>query len=466
MHLISRFSAFVWVLLSVLFCADVRGACTAEHIAGNYASQFGPMACEGRGRSLRCCYENVSRCDKTLDLTLQDNGRELLGQWHDGGSSGAAKFSIDNNCNLVAGRWGMGATASQRWSMSGRTSPAKLAPPAPLPRHYLNSRGESLYAGDGFEVFRFIENPKRADQWCTPLSFSVTAEFARGEDFVFDPEFLYETLFAELLPRLRARDCPRAAGNITARVYLRDVFFNLRGERKTREAALAEGRVYNAPIATVSFYGAFADDPDLSPANASELNFLYNDNGVHRAHLAPAQVADAVGSVERLRAYYQRGGRTLEEYANVERRRSERQAAIDAVYQRAEQRYGTRVESFEMARLLAGEGEQLDWSRDEQWYFLRSYIQTTTRLCAEQTVGEPYRSESRFVDEAGNTVRESDVLLWYSEELRPRVKGRQIGSLYFGVYEADEVIAGDVAKLVKVHGCASEPLATVERYFY
>ena len=465
MPIVPRIASFICLLCTLAVCADGHATCKAEHIAGDYASQFGPMACKGQGQSLSCCYENVKRCDKRLELTLQSDGRNLLGQWHDGGSSGAAKFAIDNKCNLVLGRWGMGANASQRWTMNGRTSPAKLPPPAPLPKYYLNSRGESLYAGNGFEVFKFVQNPRRPDQWCTALSFSVSVEFAQSEEFVFTPEYLYDTLYSDLLPRLRMQYCPGASSDIMARIYLRDVFFNLRGQATTRDEALEQGRVANANLVTATFYAAFADDPHVRPKDASQLNLLYNDSGVHRAHLSPTQVAQVVGSVERLRGYYERGGKTLEEYAEAQRVRQERQAAIDAVYQQAEQRFGTTVENFEMAQLLAGRGAQIDWSGSDQWYFLRSYIQTTTQLCGDNTVGKPYRSQSNYVDDSGNAVRESDVVLWYSEALRPRVKGKQIGSLYFGTYKPDEVIARDVGKLVKDHGCASPPLAAIEDYF-
>ena len=65
----------------------------------------------------------------------------------------------------------------------------------------------------------------------------------------------------------------------------------------------------------------------------------------------------------------------------------------------------------------------------------------------------------------GQRVEESDVVLWYSTALRPKVKGRQIGSGW-GVYKPDATIQADIEALIEVNGCASEPLALIERYFH
>lgn len=453
-----------WLLLTAaaLTAEGAYAVCAAEHIAGEYASTFGPISCRGSGNELRCCYDDINACRKKLELTLQPGAREVRGQWMEGGDRGGAKFAVDQNCNLVAGRWGTGSQLNQRWSVSGRTSPAAVAPPAPPPDHLVNFAGKSLYKGDNLEISRLVSNTHQPDGWCSALSFSVSAEFDRTADFVFDPEFLYHTLFRELLPALKRKHCPQAQQTITARVFLRDLFFNVRGKSTNRDAVEKEGRTGNASIATVSYYTDFKADPKSRPESREQLNITYNDNGVHRAHMNAAKVALLVGSADRLREYYERGGRTVQEYAVIQGKKAE----IEALFQQVEDRYGVRPESYDVVRLLTGNSDQLSWDRSDEWYFLRSYIQTTTRLCGNKTVGEPYRSQSRFVNDRGQTVEESDTVLWYSLALRPKVKGRQIGSALFGVYKPDEQIASDVTRLVSTHGCGSEPLGRMERYFH
>ncbi len=452
-------------VLALLLATQASATCTVEQIAGTYPSQFGTIDCKAQGGVLNCCYEDVQACNKQLRLTLNPNGREVNGQWLERGQSGPAKFVVTPQCDLMAGRWGSGPRPTARWSVDPRTSPrpvvAKATKSAQSMQAQTNFKGELLYQGDDFSIFQLVTSKSSPGSWCSNLQFQVSAEYTRDASALFSPNVIYTELFSSLLPELRLKHCPQATTNITASIYLKDIYFNARGERKTPQEAAQDGRTANSALASISFYTDFKADPNARPSDASRLNFIYRDNGVHRMRLPNSEVANLVGSANLLLAYWQRGGKAPDEHAEVERRKTAVRARFDALAAR----YGAKLTSYDTVRILGGHGNELKWSRDDSWFFLRSYIQTTSAICGENTVGEPYRNQTRVVDNAGRTIDDA-VVLWYSKALHPRVTGQQIGTGLGGVYRPDVKIKADIEALIQVNGCASEPLAIIERFFH
>ena len=443
-------------------------ACTVEQLAGTYASQFGPIDCKSVDNALQCCYENVRACNKRLRLELRNNGRELVGEWSERTQSGPVKFMVTPQCDLTSGRWGSGARPTARWMVNQRTSPRPVIAPAgstasstPSSAHpQTNGRGKLLFSGAGLAVYTLFTSKWTPNSWCNELSFSVSAEFDRDASFVFAPGFVHNALFEKLLPDLRVEHCPQAAQSITAKVFLKDLYFDPRGGRRSAAEAEKNSTTANAPILTASFNTDFRANPGDRPADASRLNLLYNDNGVHRFRHSDAEVANLVGSADRLLTYWERGGKTPAEYAVI----LQRQAAVKARYQALEDRYGVALKSYDIVRILGGHSEEIQWLPYDEWYFLLSYIQTTTSICGDKTVGKPYRGQV-YVARDGQRVGDSDVILWYSTALRPKVKGRQVGTGW-GVYQPDATIKADIEALIEANGCASEPFAVIERFFH
>ena len=97
-------------------------ACTVARAAGNYQSQYGPIACEARGNELRCCYGGFANCQRQLHLRPSRDAPLLVGQWiYRSGERGPAAFAVTPDCSLGTGRWGRGAVPDQRWEVRGRS---------------------------------------------------------------------------------------------------------------------------------------------------------------------------------------------------------------------------------------------------------------------------------------------------------------------------------------------------------
>jgi len=103
-----------------------KTACNIEQLAGEYTSSYGAMECGLAAGRLDCCYGNVRSCEKKLELTLSSGGNELTGKWIEGSQSGAARFTVTNNCSVSDGFWGNGRRATSPWSVT-RVGQAKTA---------------------------------------------------------------------------------------------------------------------------------------------------------------------------------------------------------------------------------------------------------------------------------------------------------------------------------------------------
>ncbi len=95
--------------------------CQIEDVAGTYSSQWGSVQCAVNDEQLECCYGNLTICDKKLYLTLADDATELRGRWeYSTGTTGSAKFAVDDKCDLQSGFWGSGPVPTGAWTVSRR----------------------------------------------------------------------------------------------------------------------------------------------------------------------------------------------------------------------------------------------------------------------------------------------------------------------------------------------------------
>lgn len=327
--------------------------------------------------------------------------------------------------------------------------------------HVLNEKGSLLYEGHGFAVYQRIGSTYNPAAWCTTYGFEVAVEFDVDRDHVFTPEFIYQTLYSSLLPRLKAEHCPQAGNSLSSYHFLRDHFFKRDGSATTRAQA-ADNKVFNAPISITTYYGNLNALPLEVPLEA--LLFNYHAHSVHNMKESPERLAQVVGSVNGLQRYNEQGRTFPAEFEAKQAARARIEEARNTVLDKAEKRYGVRLRTFALAQILPGGAPDPAWNREDEWFYIRTYVMTTSDRCGEKTVGEPYRTDLFFARD-GQKVSDTDISLWHSARLRPLIKGRQWGSALFGLGDADPDARADIETLLDKNGCGSQPFALIEDYF-
>ncbi len=334
---------------------------------------------------------------------------------------------------------------------------AVLAAPIAEAARPLNQQGEQIAETDDFILYKNVRYDGDTTSWCSGYSFDVAAVSKAGVDQKFTRAYLHETLFAELLPRLRDELCPGAVGSISALVFLRDVFFMFDGTITTREQAVSSP-TYNNRIVAASYYGEFSPDTPTPRPAVSDVRLVLNTT-VHDIE----RFEPFASSVSGLQAFHANNQRTPSEADAAAQAQREREAAWKAMMASLEDKFGVRPESRHLSLILAGRGDEVKWSGPAAWVHLRTYIYRTSATCGDDTIGEPRKVQLRF--RTDTTERDSPYSMWMSAPVEAASKGWPYGNELTGLLAPEQPTARDVDALIAANGCASAPLKVLEDFF-